>query len=225
MVIIIYQALKFLNFSFDATFVIYINKTNSPPIITINNIYENHHILVIVPHKQQTKIVWTKIIIIIETGCLKIINVTDIIILNIIVNVIQGIVLKKILVLEIRDRVTFPWSFKDFSFFDLQDRYFFKLLKLMDLLNYLIIFIYLRGIFVFLISFKHFLFILLRLEFIMLSIFLSLYSFFSLTIINIFFSIIYLTMAVCEGVLGLSVIVRVVRSSGNDNLIRLTSLW
>lgn len=95
----------------------------------------------------------------------------------------------------------------------------------MDFLNYLIILIYLSGVVVFLLSFKHFLLILLRLEFIMLSIFLRIYSLFSFSIINIFFSIIYLTIVVCEGVLGLSVMVRIVRSSGNDNLLSLTSLW
>lgn len=95
----------------------------------------------------------------------------------------------------------------------------------MDFLNYLIIIIYLRGIIIFLFSFNHFLFILLRLEFIILSVFLLINSLFSFSIINIFFSIIYLTIVVCEGVLGLSVIVRIIRSSGNDNLIRLTSLW
>nr|APX39713.1 NADH dehydrogenase subunit 4L [Cassida rubiginosa] len=85
--------------------------------------------------------------------------------------------------------------------------------------------IYLSGLVVFLLSFKHFLFILLSLEFMMLSIFLSLYSLFSFSIINIFFSMIYLTMVVCEGVLGLSIMVSIVRSSGNDNLLSLTSLW
>lgn len=94
----------------------------------------------------------------------------------------------------------------------------------MDFLNYLIIVSYLRGIFVYLISFRHFLYILLSLEFIILSIFLCINSLFTFTVINIFFSIIYLTIVVCEGVLGLSVMVRIIRSSGNDNLLRMTSL-
>nr|APX39240.1 NADH dehydrogenase subunit 4L [Hypocassida subferruginea] len=89
----------------------------------------------------------------------------------------------------------------------------------------MVIIMYLSGVFVFLFSFNHFLFILLSLEFIMLSIFLSLYSLFTFNLMNIFFSMIYLTMAVCEGVLGLSVMVSIVRSSGNDNLLSLTSLW
>nr|APX39457.1 NADH dehydrogenase subunit 4L [Cassida denticollis] len=85
--------------------------------------------------------------------------------------------------------------------------------------------IYLSGVTVFLLSFKHFLFILLSLEFMMLSIFLTMYSLFSFSVMNIFFSMIYLTMVVCEGVLGLSVMVSIVRSAGNDNLLSLTSLW
>lgn len=95
----------------------------------------------------------------------------------------------------------------------------------MDFLYYIIIIIYIRGIIVFFVSFNHFLFVLLRLEFIILAVFLSLFSTLSITYINMFFSIIYLTIVVCEGVLGLSIIVRVIRTGGNDNLISFTSLW
>lgn len=36
---------------------------------------------------------------------------------------------------------------------------------------------------------------------------------------------IYLTIAVCEGVLGLSIIVMRIRSVGNEFIISLNSLW
>nr|QUB07029.1 NADH dehydrogenase subunit 4L [Glyphocassis sp. N62] len=95
----------------------------------------------------------------------------------------------------------------------------------MNVLNYLIIFMYLSGFFVFLISMSHFLMVLLSLEFMMLSIFLLMFYLFSYLSTNIFFSMIYLTMAVCEGVLGLSVMVLLIRSSGNDNVMSLSFLW
>nr|AYP72681.1 NADH dehydrogenase subunit 4L [Cassida sp. EMHAU-15090501] len=86
-------------------------------------------------------------------------------------------------------------------------------------------FMYLSGMAVFLFSFNHFLFVLLSLEFMMLAIFLFLFFLLSMMMINLFFSMIYLTMVVCEGVLGLSIMVSVIRFSGNDNLMSLSSLW
>lgn len=65
---------------------------------------------------------------------------------------------------------------------------------------------------------KHLLLSLLRLEYIVLSAFICLF----LTIINygheIYLSIIFLVFTVCEGALGLSILVSLVRSQGNDYL-------
>nr|QFQ01314.1 NADH dehydrogenase subunit 4L [Paralebbeus jiaolongi] len=64
---------------------------------------------------------------------------------------------------------------------------------------------------------KHLLSSLLSLEFIMLSIF----WFMSLIIVTLggdnFFVLFFLTLAACEGALGLALLVSVVRSHGNDN--------
>nr|QUB07016.1 NADH dehydrogenase subunit 4L [Cassidinae sp. N35] len=93
------------------------------------------------------------------------------------------------------------------------------------MLDYFIIFMYISGTLIFVLSFHHFLFVLLSLEFIMLSIFFYMFYLFSFSCINLFFSMIFLTMVVCEGVLGLSMMVALIRSSGNDNIMSLTSLW
>lgn len=94
----------------------------------------------------------------------------------------------------------------------------------MNIINLFII-IYFRGLFIYLFWRNHFLIILLSLEYITLSLYFGFIIFLSFNIINIFFSIIYLTIAVCEGVLGLSIIVIFVRSVGNEYIIRLNSLW
>lgn len=83
--IIIFTVFDGLNFSFDATLVIYINRTKRPPIITKNNIYENQNRFEIKPHISLTIITWIKIKILIDTGWLRniktngIVNETNII--------------------------------------------------------------------------------------------------------------------------------------------------
>lgn len=90
---------------------------------------------------------------------------------------------------------------------------------------FLVFIIYLRGLVLFIFNRKHFLIILLRFEFIMLGLFLGLFNNFINNFFNLFFSLIYLTIRVCEGVLGLSVIVIIIRVRGNDYLISFSSLW
>lgn len=63
---------------------------------------------------------------------------------------------------------------------------------------------------------KHLLSILLSLEFIVLSLFLLLFIYLSIISYEGFFSIIFLTFRVCEGALGLSILVSIIRSHGND---------
>lgn len=66
---------------------------------------------------------------------------------------------------------------------------------------------------------------LLSLEFITVSIYFAFIITINFNCSNIFFSIIYLSVAVCEGVLGLSVIVVLIRSIGNEFVIRFNVLW
>ena len=81
------------------------------------------------------------------------------------------------------------------------------------IIPYLLFFL---GILVFISNQKHLLSILLSLEFIVLRLFISIIFFFNLFIFESYFSIIFLVFRVCEGDLGLSILVSLVRTHGND---------
>nr|QJT42851.1 NADH dehydrogenase subunit 4L [Agrilus mali] len=81
------------------------------------------------------------------------------------------------------------------------------------------------GLLVFCSKRKHLLLTLLSLEFIVLSLyFLSSFSlsFFSY---EFFFLMIFLTFSVCEGALGLSILVSIIRTHGNDYFQSFNVLW
>ena len=46
------------NISFDASLVMYINSTSTPPIIIMTRMYENQNLLYIVPLMRHTIVVW-----------------------------------------------------------------------------------------------------------------------------------------------------------------------
>lgn len=72
------------------------------------------------------------------------------------------------------------------------------------------------GVFRFVFNRKHLLSILLRLEYIVLSLFLLLFIYLNIINYENFFRIIFLVFRVCEGVLGLSILVSIIRTHGND---------
>lgn len=72
------------------------------------------------------------------------------------------------------------------------------------------------GIFVFVSNRKHLLSILLSLEYIVLISFFLLFIYLNLINYERFFSIIFLTFRVCEGALGISILVSIIRTHGND---------
>lgn len=78
------------------------------------------------------------------------------------------------------------------------------------------IIIFISGILVFSMKRKHLLCTLLRLEFIVLRLFYLIFNYLLNYDYEIFFLIIFLVFRVCEGVLGLSILVRIVRTHGND---------
>lgn len=108
----------------------------------------------------------------------------------------------------------------------------FKLLKLLinyflinfDLINYLILIIIFSGISVFCSKRKHLLLTLLRLEYLVLIIFFIFFIFLLTIIIEGYFVLVFLTFSVCEGALGLGILVSLIRCHGNDNIISLSSL-
>nr|AXS65103.1 NADH dehydrogenase subunit 4L [Cerambycidae sp. 4 KM-2017] len=72
---------------------------------------------------------------------------------------------------------------------------------------------------------KHLLIMLLALEFMVVGMFLGLSIYMNYLNFENFFCLIYLTMSVCEGVLGLSVLVLMIRTHGNDYIMSLSILW
>lgn len=78
------------------------------------------------------------------------------------------------------------------------------------------IFLFFSGVIVFVFNCKHLLAILLSLEFIVLSLFIILFIYLNIFIYESFFRIIFLTFCVCEGALGLGILVSIIRTHGND---------
>jgi len=82
---------------------------------------------------------------------------------------------------------------------------------------YLFIFMFIGiRVLTFLIKQKHLLIMLISLEFIIISLFLLIIVFFGLFNYEYYFSILFLSVRVCERVLGLSIMVRLIRAYGND---------
>lgn len=84
---------------------------------------------------------------------------------------------------------------------------------------------YFSSILVFVSKRKHLLLILLRLESSVVALYVGLFFILGETNFEFFFSIIFLTIRVCEGALGLSLLVLIVRVHGNDFILSFDSLW
>nr|AFU50212.1 NADH dehydrogenase subunit 4L [Imatidium capense] len=85
--------------------------------------------------------------------------------------------------------------------------------------------IYFSGFISFVKNRKHFLLLLLSLEMLSVSLIFGLSLIYSFNFNNFFICLIFLVMAVCEGVLGLSVMVLMIRCFGNDYMMNLSMLW
>nr|AXS64948.1 NADH dehydrogenase subunit 4L [Elateroidea sp. 3 KM-2017] len=72
---------------------------------------------------------------------------------------------------------------------------------------------------------SHFLMMLLSLEFITLSLYFTFYIYFYMFSCDYYFSMIFISMAVCEGAVGLSLLVSLVYSFSNDFFQSLSILW
>nr|AYQ19080.1 NADH dehydrogenase subunit 4L [Agrilinae sp. 5 ACP-2013] len=95
----------------------------------------------------------------------------------------------------------------------------------MFLLNYFCLYMVFSGLLVFSSKRKHFLVMLLSLEFIVLSLFFLIMVSNYLFSYENYFSMIFMTMSVCEGALGLSILVLMVRTHGNDYFKSFSVLW
>nr|QUL58885.1 NADH dehydrogenase subunit 4L [Hydrotaea unicidentata] len=76
--------------------------------------------------------------------------------------------------------------------------------------------LFIMGVFTFVSNRKHLLSMLLSLEYIVLSLFFLLFIYLNLLNFEFFFSMMFLTFSVCEGALGLSILVSMIRTHGND---------
>nr|YP_009918128.1 NADH dehydrogenase subunit 4L [Torleya nepalica]QLP89030.1 NADH dehydrogenase subunit 4L [Torleya nepalica] len=74
----------------------------------------------------------------------------------------------------------------------------------------------LMGLYVFSSRRKHLLITLLSLEFISLSLYMMLYFYLLSKSSELYFLMVFLTFIVCEGALGLSILVSIIRTHGND---------
>nr|YP_010999251.1 NADH dehydrogenase subunit 4L [Rheocricotopus emeiensis]WPM93097.1 NADH dehydrogenase subunit 4L [Rheocricotopus emeiensis] len=81
---------------------------------------------------------------------------------------------------------------------------------------FFMLYMYLMGVFTFVSSRKHLLSTLLSLEFIVLCLFLILFYFLNIFSYEMYFSMLFLTFSVCEGALGVSILVSMIRTHGND---------
>nr|URH16836.1 NADH dehydrogenase subunit 4L [Glyptotermes pubescens] len=77
-------------------------------------------------------------------------------------------------------------------------------------------FVFFCGVWVFCSNRKHLLVTLLSLEFMVLSLFVVIYYYLSLFNYELCFVMFFLVLSVCEGSLGLSILVSMIRGFGND---------
>nr|YP_011016969.1 NADH dehydrogenase subunit 4L [Aegus fukiensis]AFQ62177.1 NADH dehydrogenase subunit 4L [Cheironitis sp. MJTNT-2012]WQB61571.1 NADH dehydrogenase subunit 4L [Aegus fukiensis] len=87
------------------------------------------------------------------------------------------------------------------------------------------IFMYIAGLFSFCLKRKHLLLMLLSLEFVVVSIYFGLFFFLGLFNLEFYFIMVFLTMSVCEGALGLSILVFLMRTYGNNYIQSFNLLW
>jgi NADH-ubiquinone oxidoreductase chain 4L len=131
--------------------------------------------------------------------------------------------------LEIKDKgFFFPDVLKDkFLFLIYKTNIFVKLLKqmLIDYFIYSLVSFFFSSLFIYVSKYKHLLLILLSLESMVLSLYILLFFYLSHYFFDYFITIIFLTISVCEGALGLSILVLIIRTHGSDFIIIFDNLW
>nr|AXS65637.1 NADH dehydrogenase subunit 4L [Histeroidea sp. 4 KM-2017] len=93
------------------------------------------------------------------------------------------------------------------------------------MLVYFFMVMYFIGVISFSLKRKHLLLMLLILEFLVLSLYFGLMMWANLLGFNLYLGMLFLTMSVCEGVMGLSILVSLIRSHGNDYFMNYNILW
>nr|QNT26878.1 NADH dehydrogenase subunit 4L [Trigonopterus puspoi] len=95
----------------------------------------------------------------------------------------------------------------------------------MYVFEWTVVILFFSGLFVYVSKYKHFLLMLLSLEMAVLSLYMCMFMYFSFFMGEYFMCMIFLSMSVCEGVLGLSLLVAVIYSHGGDMVMSFDSLW
>nr|QFP99299.1 NADH dehydrogenase subunit 4L [Myrmoplasta mira] len=85
-------------------------------------------------------------------------------------------------------------------------------------------FMFISGVFVFCLSYKHLLLTLFGLEYLVLCLYVMFYVYLLMFSCELYFILIFLIFSVCEGALGLGVLVSMIRNYGNDYLSSLSIL-
>nr|AQM40066.1 NADH dehydrogenase subunit 4L [Capnogryllacris melanocrania] len=80
----------------------------------------------------------------------------------------------------------------------------------------MMVFMFILGMYVFCSKRKHLLAVLLSLEYMVLIMFMMLFMYLNMFNYELFFSMVFLVFSVCEGALGLSILVSMIRTHGND---------
>nr|YP_010249784.1 NADH dehydrogenase subunit 4L [Rheocricotopus villiculus]QTT60915.1 NADH dehydrogenase subunit 4L [Rheocricotopus villiculus] len=81
---------------------------------------------------------------------------------------------------------------------------------------FFMLYMYMMGLITFVSNRKHLLSTLLSLEFIVLCLFMMLFNFLNIFSYEVYFSMLFLTFSVCEGALGVAILVSMIRTHGND---------
>nr|YP_009239739.1 NADH dehydrogenase subunit 4L [Chilo sacchariphagus]AMM06340.1 NADH dehydrogenase subunit 4L [Chilo sacchariphagus] len=87
------------------------------------------------------------------------------------------------------------------------------------------IIMFLVGNMIFVSKHKHLLLVLLSLEFMVLGIFFQMLIMLSFINLDLYFLMVFLVFSVCEGALGLSIMVSMIRTHGNDYFQSFSMLW
>nr|YP_009442029.1 NADH dehydrogenase subunit 4L [Cyclorhipidion bodoanus]AOY40250.1 NADH dehydrogenase subunit 4L [Cyclorhipidion bodoanus] len=85
--------------------------------------------------------------------------------------------------------------------------------------------LFLSGMFSYVLSNKHFLLMLISLEALVLSIYMLMFFYFEQFSAESFMNMIYLSLSVCEGALGLTLLVVLIRTHGTDMVLMFDNLW
>nr|YP_010254912.1 NADH dehydrogenase subunit 4L [Polyura narcaeus]QUA05851.1 NADH dehydrogenase subunit 4L [Polyura narcaeus]USN94455.1 NADH dehydrogenase subunit 4L [Polyura narcaeus]WHE44888.1 NADH dehydrogenase subunit 4L [Polyura narcaeus] len=88
-------------------------------------------------------------------------------------------------------------------------------MMIMNMLIFIFI-MFMLGNMIFVSKHKHLLIVLMSLEFIVLSIFFLLLLYLMMIYFNMYMLMVFLVFSVCEGALGLSILVSMIRTHGND---------